>query len=655
MSMNGSDAPNPGDSNPGDSNPGDPILNSPIIGYAHHRIILDGSGRPTDYEFLEVNGTFEKLTGLTRETLLNRRVREILPGIEAGEFDWITFYGEVALSGGEQVVEQYSEPLGRWYRVHVYSTEKLHFTTIFIDVTESRKEHEELEGFFTVNLDLLCIADLEGSFLKTNEAWSRILGYETKELNNRKFLDFVHPDDLPATLDAMSKLGEGEEVLDFTNRYRCRDGSYRYIEWRSKPKERLIYSAARDVTDRKTAEQARLRLVEAASELQSLTAENIDYEGIAETARQLSGASYGALNIFVAEDRSFVTTAVVGVSHHIQQATEMLGFPLEGRRWSHDPSREAALGESRTTVFPSLGSLASGSFSAALAGTIARTFNLGQVVISRITTPTGVLGDFTLLFRRGEHLQNRNLLEAFAGMVGITLTRIRTEERNTRLVREKETLLREVQHRIKNNMNTMTSLLSLQADRVRGTRIAEEILNDVRGRFRSMEILYDRLYRSDVHGVASVQEYLQALVRQVVDLFPGAARVTVTVRSPSEEGAGDGSCQLDAKRLSTVGLVVNELVTNAMKYAFADDPRTDDTGTAPATLTVTTTCRPGTIRIEVEDSGPGLPDTFDPDNPSGFGITMVQAMVSQLNGSIRYESSRNPDTHGTRVVVEFPR
>ncbi|TVR51216.1 MAG: PAS domain S-box protein [Spirochaetaceae bacterium] len=640
-----------------------PILNSPIIGCAYHRILLDDGGRPYDYEFLEFNRTFEKLTGLARDGALNRTVREVLPGIENGEFDWIAFYGEIALSGGEREFEQYSEPLGRWYRVHAYSTERLFFTTVFIDVTESKKEHEELEGFFTVNLDLLCIADVEGNFLKTNEAWSRILGYATKELNDRKFLDFVHPDDLPATLGAMSKLADGEEVLNFTNRYRSKDGSYRFIEWRSKPKGRYVYAAARDITDRKTAEQARLRLVEAATDLQSSTPGSFEYTGIVETALNLSGASYGALNLFDPDGRSFTTTAVAGIPDHITKATTMLGFPLAGRRWAHDPVREAVLGDNRTTVLESLGSLVSPGFVASFAERIAHAFDLGEIVVTRITTPDGILGDFTLLFSRGRQLKARDELEIYAGMVGVTLTRIRTEEQNARLVREKETLLKEVQHRIKNNMNVMTSLLSLQAHQVRGNRVVEDILNDVRSRFRSMQILYDRLYRTDMHDGGSLDDYLQVLVRQVVELFPAAARVRVTVESgryacrtaDADESKAPEPCLLDSKRLSTVGLIVNELVTNAMKYAFRDDVGADDLDIPTAHLTVTTVCREEIIEILVEDNGPGLPDSFDPANSSGFGVMMVQAMVGQLNGTVRYESSRARESHGTRVIVAFPR
>jgi PAS domain S-box-containing protein len=110
------------------------------------------------------------------------------------------------------------------------------------DISANKKQTEELESFFSVNLDLLCIADTEGNFIKTNEAWGEILGYTTEDLNKMKFLDFVHPDDLEATLEAIKNLDMGQNILNFTNRYLCKDGSYRYIEWRSHPKGNRIYA-----------------------------------------------------------------------------------------------------------------------------------------------------------------------------------------------------------------------------------------------------------------------------------------------------------------------------------------------------------------------------------------------------------------------------
>ncbi|OLP17330.1 hypothetical protein BST81_16120 [Leptolyngbya sp. 'hensonii'] len=118
-----------------------------------------------------------------------------------------------------------------------------------------RESAAELERFFTVALDLLCIADVNGYFRRLNRAWETTLGYTLDELEGRLFLDFVHPDDLAATLESLSTLEQQETVRSFVNRYRRKDGSYRYIEWYSRPYGQLIYAAARDVTEQKLTEQ----------------------------------------------------------------------------------------------------------------------------------------------------------------------------------------------------------------------------------------------------------------------------------------------------------------------------------------------------------------------------------------------------------------
>jgi|GEM_PF-595768 len=115
------------------------ILQKAPFGYAYHKIILDDKGNPVDYEFLDVNPAFEKLTGLKTGDIINRKVTEAIPGItKEGDFDWIGYYGEIALNGGEKEFEQYSKPLKKWYRVNAYSIEKHYFTTVFTDITQEK-------------------------------------------------------------------------------------------------------------------------------------------------------------------------------------------------------------------------------------------------------------------------------------------------------------------------------------------------------------------------------------------------------------------------------------------------------------------------------------------------------------------------------------
>ncbi len=131
------------------------------------------------------------------------------------------------------------------------------------DITERKQvekalqaKTEELDRYFTSSPDLLCIADTDGYFRRLNPEWQNTLGYAIAELEGRKFIEFVHPEDLGATMAATSRLAAQEQVINFENRYRCRDGSYRWLEWRSYPVGKTIYAVARDVTERKQMEEA---------------------------------------------------------------------------------------------------------------------------------------------------------------------------------------------------------------------------------------------------------------------------------------------------------------------------------------------------------------------------------------------------------------
>ena len=118
---------------------------------------------------------------------------------------------------------------------------------------EHKRTEEELATLFRTSHDMLCIADFEGYLLRVNPAWARTLGYTEEELTSRPYLDFVHPDDREVTGAEAENVSGGTTALLFENRYRCKDGSYRWMSWNSTPieKEGLIYCSVRDVTEQK--------------------------------------------------------------------------------------------------------------------------------------------------------------------------------------------------------------------------------------------------------------------------------------------------------------------------------------------------------------------------------------------------------------------
>lgn len=129
------------------------------------------------------------------------------------------------------------------------------------------QEGEDLyraDDFFEMSLDHLCVAGLDGFLKRVNPSWTRTLGWTPEELMSRPSVEFVHPEDRDATLAGRGRLAAGTAMGPLTNRYLCKDGTYRWFEWRSvaRPERGLVYAAARDVTEGKLAEE-RLREAQA--------------------------------------------------------------------------------------------------------------------------------------------------------------------------------------------------------------------------------------------------------------------------------------------------------------------------------------------------------------------------------------------------------
>ncbi len=168
----------------------------------------------------------------------------------------------------------------------------------------------ELEQLFNLSLALLCVAGTDGYFKRLNPAWEKTLGYTADEMLSFPFLDLVHPDDVGSTLAEMEELARGSKVLSFENRYRCKDGSYKWLAWVSVPvvESGLIYAVARDITDRKLLEAQRDELIASLQESRELYRSAIAAlaEGIVmqeasgalracnESAEQMIGATWGA-------------------------------------------------------------------------------------------------------------------------------------------------------------------------------------------------------------------------------------------------------------------------------------------------------------------------------------------------------------------------
>ncbi len=248
------------------------ILRESPTGFAYHRIICDAEGIPCDYEFLEINDAFETFTGLKGTEIRGKKITDVIPDIKKDLFDWIGFYGNVALGGKEEEFKQHSEALNKHFKVSVSSPEKYYFVTWFTDITEERLWALELEQIKNRYKNVI-----EGSNLGTwelnaqtgeqtiNERWAEMLGYSLKELSpisERTWLENMHPDDLINVQEETKNLFENiKEKYDIDFRMKHKDGNWVWVNgrgrvntWTPDGKPLMTSGTHTDITKRKQLE-----------------------------------------------------------------------------------------------------------------------------------------------------------------------------------------------------------------------------------------------------------------------------------------------------------------------------------------------------------------------------------------------------------------
>lgn len=194
-----------------------------------------------------------------------------------------------------------------------------------------------------------------------------------------------------------------------------------------------------------------------------------------------------------------------------------------------------------------------------------------------------------------------------------------------------ETLLKEVHHRIKNNITTIANLLSMQLESI-SNQEAISILQDTLARIFSMSVLYDKLLLSDDYSSIPAKNYLENLIDAIVELFQHNLYITTEKQIDQ--------FNLPSKKLFLLGIILNELLTNTLKYAFI--------GKKSCFINISLTNIENQLTLTIQDNGNGLPENFNTNDSNGFGLKLVKMLCEQLNGSFTIENHK-----GTRSIVKF--
>jgi two-component sensor histidine kinase/ABC-type amino acid transport substrate-binding protein len=199
-------------------------------------------------------------------------------------------------------------------------------------------------------------------------------------------------------------------------------------------------------------------------------------------------------------------------------------------------------------------------------------------------------------------------------------------------LKEKETLLHEIHHRVKNNLAVISSLLGLQSSTMNDDRL-KRALKDSQHRVQSISMIHETLYQSENLASIDMNTYLSKLSRSMVLNYSVGNKINLKIKSEN--------IMIDAKQASSVGLIVNELISNSFKYAFPDERK--------GKIIVSIKKLDKELNITFKDDGIGIPDGFDWKNTKSLGLKLVRTLVeNQLDGSIDMESK-----NGIKFIIKF--
>ena len=472
---------------------------------------------------------------------------------------------------------------------------------VYTDISEReraaqklRRSEERYRAVVEDQTDLVTRFRPDGTLTFVNEAACRFVGKTREQMLGESLFADMPEEDRQAVRDGLRLLGPKNPVVIMTNRVLTGDGQVRWVQWT----DRAVFddhgmitevqSVGRDVTLQRLA-QEQLREAEA------------KYRSLVETSPDMITMTDVQGNVMLCNQQA-------ARLHGFGSAEEMVGIaainliaPEDHQRAAQNLERTLAEGSIHNVEYSFLRKDGS-EFPAELSASVIRDAEGAPVAF------IGVTRDIT------EHKQAQERLEAS--------------------LQEKDLLLREVHHRVKNNLQIISSLLYLQSLRARKGDDVRGILQDSRMQVQSMALVHEKLYGAQDLARVDFGEYVRGLTDSLVQSHGASAgHIAIDVAIGDE--------QLTVDQALPCGLIVNELVANALRHAFPDGQQ--------GKIAIRLAHSNGNYVLRVDDDGTGLPPDFDSVTTESLGMQLVKTLVEQLDGTLEIESAG-----GAQFSIVFP-
>jgi two-component sensor histidine kinase len=219
------------------------------------------------------------------------------------------------------------------------------------------------------------------------------------------------------------------------------------------------------------------------------------------------------------------------------------------------------------------------------------------------------------------------------GIVWDVTQRRKAEMELQHSIKEKELLLKEIHHRVKNNMQVIMSLLYLQAERLTDSKTAE-IFQLNRNRIRSMALVHERLYKSKNFARIDFREYIKTILHELVSSYSQTTEIIPHVQADE--------IYVEIDRGISLGLLLNEIVTNALKHAFQNQNKGN------LYVTAILDDKENNVTLSIRDDGVGLPDDIDLNKTDSLGFSLIHTLIDQIQGTLKIKRGQ-----GTEFFITF--
>ncbi len=654
------------------------LFENMLNGFAYCRMVFE-NGKPADFIYLSVNRAFGELTGL--KGAVGKRVSDLIPGFIASSRDLFETYGNVAMTGKSEKVETYVPALDMWFDISIYSPETGYFVAVFDVITERKRTEAALvksEETLRLKLDAILSPDVEIAqqelsaiidvpslqvmmdhlYTLTRVGFS-IIDLKGNVLVGTGWQDIctqfhrVNPESCRNCIESDLYLTQDVKPGEFRT-YKCKNGLWDIVT--------PLYIGGRhvgnvftgqfffegDIVDQAAFSNAaekygfdRAAYLAALDRVPKFTHSRVTnvMAFYAEFTELISRLSYSSLKLAksMADQRMaerFLQSSRDDLNR--AQAVAHTGSwrfdPAQGKLSLSDetyhifdmsPGQPVKLDTFLDTLFPEDRQDFEAAWQAAVRGQI---YDLEY----RISLHEGI--KWVRQKAEIERNDRGDITSVFGTIQDITENK-RAQKQIISALAEKELLLKEIHHRVKNNMQVISSLLRLQGQVVTDES-TRRMLEESQDRIKSMSLVYNKLYESADLAHINIREYTSELVHNLTRAYalsPSAIRTELDVIDAS----------LDLDTAIPVGLIINELVTNALKYAFP--------GGRHGIIRIALTKDGEKFSLAIRDDGIGLPENFDPKSSRSLGMRLVSALAEhQLAGRLVIKRD-----HGTEIQVTF--